>query len=55
MTLERAIAFVRADDGSDIVWENFEYLTVMCRDWQREHPSSYPRGARRLLLPDVSV
>jgi hypothetical protein len=46
--LEPFIAYSRRDYGSDVVWENFEYLTVVCQDWQREHPSSYPRGVRRL-------
>ncbi len=34
--------------GTNALWENFEYLTVLCQDWERLHPSSYPKGARRL-------
>jgi len=31
-------------------WENFEYLAVLSEDWIRAHPSSYPKGVRRLEL-----
>jgi hypothetical protein len=34
------------------LWENFEYLTVLAQDWIAAHPSTYPRGVRRLELQD---
>jgi hypothetical protein len=36
--------------GDPNSWENFEYLAVLSEDWLRAHPSSYPRGVRRLEL-----
>ena len=46
--LEEHIAFFRAITGDDAIWENFEFLTVLSQDYQRQHPSRYPAGMRRL-------
>lgn len=43
-------ALSREATGMNALWENFEYLTVLCQDWERLHPSSYPKGVRRLEL-----
>ncbi len=41
----------RRDPG---LWENFEYLTVLCEDFIKRHPTSYPVGMRRMPLDDRS-
>jgi hypothetical protein len=38
--------------AGDSLWENFEYLTVLTQDWLAAHPSTYPRGVRRIGLKD---
>jgi hypothetical protein len=48
--LEAFNAFNRAVAGDSSLWENFELLTVYSQDWDREHPSDYPKGVRRLQL-----
>jgi hypothetical protein len=36
-----------------IVWENFEYLTVISQDWLAAHANgTYPPGTRRIQLKD---
>ncbi|MDQ2992317.1 MAG: DUF4760 domain-containing protein [Candidatus Eremiobacteraeota bacterium] len=40
--------------GSDAILENFEYLAVLCEDYAREHPSTYPSGVRRMPV-DTSL
>ena len=36
------------------LWENFEYLATVCKQWAEEHPhGGYPRGARRMPHPDL--
>jgi hypothetical protein len=37
--------------GSDAPWEDFEYLTVLARDWNAKVRSCYPSGVRRILPP----
>lgn len=32
------------------IWENFEYLTVLCEDFMNRHPTAYPQGMRRMPL-----
>jgi hypothetical protein len=45
-----AIARRRA---GDVLWENFEYLTVLAEDWMAAHPKgTYPAGVRRIGLKD---
>jgi hypothetical protein len=34
----------------DAVWEDFERLTILSRDWTRDHPTAFPH-TRRLLPP----
>ncbi len=46
--LECFTAFSRNATGSGALWENFEYVTVLSQDWERSHPTTYPKGARRL-------
>lgn len=52
---EKAVADARADTGQEMIWENFEYLAVLSDDWIRHHPSTYPKGMRRMPLPDRSA
>jgi Domain of unknown function (DUF4760) len=45
-------AVLRRELGS-IVWENFEYLTVISQDWLVAHSNgTYPAGMRRIDLKD---
>ena len=37
----------------DALWENFEFLTVLSREWMAAHPKGdYPAGMRRIELKD---
>jgi hypothetical protein len=37
----------------DVLWENFEYLTVVAQDWLAAHPKgTYPADVRRIELKD---
>ena len=37
--------------GRQSVWENFEYLTVLAREWTQQHPDGvYPKGVVRIPL-----
>ena len=42
------VVAAREATGNPAIWENFEYLTVLSDDWLRDHPTSYPKGARRM-------
>jgi hypothetical protein len=47
-----ATAILRRLAGADL-WENFEHLTVLSRDWLVPHPKgSYPADTRRIELKD---
>jgi len=48
--LEKYTAFTREVVGLDALWENFEYVAVLSEDWMRKHPTTYPKGMRRLPL-----
>ena len=48
--LEKYTAFIRELSGDAGLWEHFELVTVMSEDWLRDHPTSYPKGFRRLPL-----
>ncbi len=48
--MENVTALVRDASGDNSLWENFEYLAVLSEDWQKENPSSYPSGVRRMQL-----
>ncbi|HME80802.1 MAG TPA: DUF4760 domain-containing protein [Candidatus Eremiobacteraceae bacterium] len=50
--IERALADARLSTGKDAIWENFEYLAVLSENWLRDHPTTYPRNTRRMVLPD---
>lgn len=51
-TLAPATAMIRRNRGS-VVWENFEYLTVLSQDWLAAHSNgTYPSGVRRIVLKD---
>lgn len=46
------LAILRRSSG-DVLWEKFEYLTVLAQDWIAAHPKgSYPVGMRRIDLKD---
>ena len=37
----------------DVLWENFEYLTVLAKQWIAVHPKgTYPAGMQRIELKD---
>lgn len=48
--LENCLAFWRAAQMNDAIWENFEYLAVLAEDWLKNHPTTYPKGIRRKQL-----
>ena len=48
--LEDYIAMMRQYGGSDGLFEDFEYLTVMSLEWAKQHPDSYARGVARMPL-----
>jgi hypothetical protein len=40
----------------DVLWENFEYVTVLSQDWLATHQNgTYPTGTRRIVLKDEWV
>ncbi len=41
-------AFVREANGRAALWENFEYLAALAEDWRDSHPTTYPKGIRRM-------
>ena len=51
-TMRKSLVDSRDSTGSAAIWENFEYLAVLSEDWMKEHPSLYPRGMRRMPLPE---
>ncbi|MBC5825005.1 MAG: hypothetical protein GIW99_09765 [Candidatus Eremiobacteraeota bacterium] len=36
-------------EGHDAIWEDFEYLTILSRDWMAKRGSAFPKNMRRLL------
>jgi hypothetical protein len=42
------VEITRESTGVFNIWENFEYLAVLSEDWNREHPSTYPKGVRQM-------
>ena len=42
------IAHMRKIAGDSAIYENFEFLVVKAENFDREHPSAYPPGVRRL-------
>ena len=52
VVLEPAIAILRRQRGP-VVYDNFEYLVVRCREWDAKHPrGNYPERVRRLAIGD---
>ena len=50
--LEPAIAIYRRRRGPT-AYENFEYLVMLSREWDRRHPNgAYPTGVQRMTLHD---
>jgi Domain of unknown function (DUF4760) len=46
------VAILRRSTGN-VLWEKFEYLTVLAQDWIAAHPKgTYPAGMRRIDLKD---
>ncbi len=48
--LQKYIAMMREYTGSSGLFEDFEYLTVCAREWNRRHPESYAHGVARIPL-----
>jgi hypothetical protein len=47
------IAAIARRGRGNLVWENFEYLTVLACEWTAAHPKgTYPTGVRRIDLKD---
>lgn len=44
------IAMMREYSGSQGLFEDFEYLTVLSLKWAKEHPNSYARGVKKIPL-----
>ena len=52
--MARYIAWGRKAANSNLVYENFEYLTVLAEDWLAENEAgTYPQGVRRLPMPET--
>jgi hypothetical protein len=50
--LAAVVALFRRD-GSDAVYENFEYLAVRAEEWKKQYPKgTYPKGMRRMDIRD---
>jgi hypothetical protein len=44
---------IRRRSAGDVLWENFEYLTVLSQDWEAAHPrGTYPASLRRIEVTD---
>jgi len=47
------VAAIRRRVTGDVLWENFEYFTVLAHDWLAAHPKgTYPASVRRIGLKD---
>jgi len=50
--VEEVVA-IRRRRGDPSLWENFEYLVVRARAWERQYPNgSYPKNEQRLQIKD---
>ena len=45
--LAPVVAYVR-HELDDSLWENFEFLAVLCENYRAKHPSAYPARAHRM-------
>jgi len=48
--MKEYIALGRQYAGTDGLFEDFEYLTVISGEWAKRHPDSYARGVARMPL-----
>lgn len=48
--LQEYVAMMRQYSGSEGLFEDFEYLTVISLEWAKQHPDSYARGVARMPL-----
>lgn len=48
--LKEYVAMMRQYSGSEGLFEDFEYLTVISLEWAKQHPDSYARGVARMPL-----
>ena len=52
--MARYIAWARKAANTNLLYENFEYLTVLAEDWLNENAAgTYPKGVRRLPMPET--
>jgi hypothetical protein len=52
----RPLTVIARRRAGDVIWEHFEYLTVLAQDWAAAHPKgTYPAGTRRIELKDERV
>lgn len=47
------VALMRQYSGSDGMYVDFEFLTVLSREWGEKHPDSYAHGYPRMPVPDT--
>ena len=53
--LAPAIAVLRRVRGAS-AYENFEYLVVLSRRWNEDHPNgNYPKAVPRIAIPDPAI
>lgn len=48
--MKEYIGMMREFSGSDGLFEDFEYLTVISLEWAKRHPDSYARGVAHMPL-----
>lgn len=48
--LQEYVAMMCQYSGSEGLFEDFEYLTVISLEWAKQHPDSYARGVARMPL-----
>jgi hypothetical protein len=41
-------SYVRLKIQEPALWENFEYMAALSNAYQRDHPTAYPRGMKRM-------
>lgn len=41
-------SYARQKIDAPALWENFEYMAALCERYQRQHPTSYPRGMEHM-------
>ena len=48
--LERFLAYTRAVADNPSLFEHFEFLYILATQWERDYPTSLPKGTKRLNL-----